>query len=236
MLSTPVLLALALAASPSVTPKPTLVRAAPLRTGEIQSPRRLFNTGLQEEEQGNLTRAVQFYLSARLSLRRSIADELYARGAAYRLVRILAGYDDDAAAAAALLVASETLTPTSDLAPLIRTLLRRLDEGRHGPDLQAIQGVIASIRYRARDDLTVIELEEGSERRLILTEGVVGPVSAGDRVRVMVRRDRKHAIAGWRLIAIGAVEGFSWQMLAVSGLPGDAGEAQGALLGSGIRH
>jgi hypothetical protein len=207
-------------------PKPTLVRAAPLRSGDVQSPRRLFNTGLSEEEQGNLTRAVQYYLSARLSIRHSFADELYARGAGYRLVRILAGYDDDAAAAAAMLVSSDDTTLSSDLAPLIRTLLRRLMD-----DLEAKKGVISSIRYRAKDNHTVIEIEgQDDERQLILAEGSVGPFSAGDRVRILMRRDRKQAYAGWRLVAMGPAENDSWQMLAVSGLPGEPGEAYGALL------
>jgi hypothetical protein len=197
--------------------KPTLVRAAPLRGGEIQSPRRLFNTGLKEEEEGNLTRAVQFYLSARLSLRQSFADELYARGAGYRLVRILAGYDDDAAAAAAMLVTAEDTSLSSDLAPLIRTLLRRMME-----DLESKTGIISSIRFRARDNQTVIEIEEGEERHLVLADGSVGPFSAGDEVRILMRRDRKAAYAGWRMIAIGPADTDSWQMLSVSGLPGDA--------------
>jgi hypothetical protein len=225
MLLLPVALLLAVA-SPAQA-KPTLVRAAPLRGGELQSPRRLFNIGLNEEEQGNLTRAVQFYLSARLSVRHSFADELYARGAGYRLVRILAGYDDDAAAAAAMLVSSDADAPiSSDLAPLIRTLLRRLME-----DLESKKGVISSIRYRARENQTVIEIEGlDDERQLILAEGSVGPFSAGDRVRILMRRDRKQALAGWRLVAIGPSENDSWQMLAVSGLPGEPGEAYGSLL------
>jgi hypothetical protein len=222
MLPLPVAVLLAFA-SPAQA-KPTLVRAAPLRGGELQSPRRLFNIGLREEDQGNFTRAVQYYLSARLSSRNSFADELYARGAGYRLVRILAEYDDDAAAAAAMLVSSDE-PHSSDLAPLIRTLLRRLME-----DLESKKGVIASVRYRARDNQTVIEMEDGDDRALILTDGAVGPFSAGDHVRILVRRDRKQALAGWRLVAIGPAGTDSWQMLAVSGLPGEAGEAFGALL------
>lgn len=220
-----------LLAAPPAFADPTMVRAAPIRAGEIQSPRRLFNTGLSEEEEGNLTRAVQFYLSARLSARHSYADELYARGAGFRLVRILAGYDDDAAAAAAILVsAEEDLTLSSDLAPLIRTLLRRLDDEGAGPDLETTTGVIASIRFRPRHNQTVIEVESEEEKRLILADGVVGPFSAGDQVRILVRRDRKRAYAGWRLVAIGHAEADGWQMLSVTGLPGEAGEAYGALL------
>ncbi len=209
-----------------------LVRAAPLRTGAILSPRRLFNNGLSEEEQGNMTRAVQYYLSARLSARHSFADQLYARGAGYRLVRVLAGYDDDAAAAAAMLV-SEIDPSSSDLAPLIRTLLRRLDDEGDGADLVTKKGVILSIRYRVHEKQSVLEmdLDGDDEKQLILADGGVGPFSAGDRVRVLVRRDRKRAYAGWRLIAVGHADADGWQMLAVSGLPGDAGEAYGALLG-----
>jgi hypothetical protein len=219
-----IVIALLGSASPAAA-KPILVRAAPVRGGDVQSPRRLFNTGLSEEEGGNFTRAVQYYLSARLSLRHSFADELYARGAGYRLVRILAGYDDDAAAAAAMLVSVEAdATLSSDLAPLIRSLLNR--------DLERTKGVISSIRFRPRDHQSVIELEvEGEEeKRLILADGVVGPFSAGDQVRILIRKDRKHAFAGWRLIAIGHADADGWQMLAVTGLPGEAGEAYGALL------
>lgn len=213
--------------------KPQLVRAAPVRGTRIQSPRRLFNSGLVEEEQGNVTRAVQFYLSARLSIRRSFADELYARGAGYRLVRILAGYDDDAAAAAAMLVSDEAESPaTSDLAPLVRTLLRRLDDDGTGADLEVALGVIASVRYKPRTRQTVIEImaEEENERRLVLAEGPVGPFSAGDPVRILVRRDRSRAYAGWRLVAVGHAEADGWQLLSVSGLPGQAGDEYGALL------
>jgi hypothetical protein len=113
---------------------------------------------------------------------------------------------------------------SSDLAPLIRTLLNR--------DLERTTGVIASVRYRPREDQSVIELEvDGeSDKRLILAEGVIGPFTAGDHVRLLIRKDRKHAFAGWRLIAAGPSEADGWQMLAVTGLPGEAGEAFGALL------
>src|SRR5262245_33086245 len=84
-----------------------IVRAAPLRQDNEWPPRRLFNAGLDAEQHGNLTLAVQLYMSARLAVRTSIADELYVRGAALRLVRILSGYDDDAAAAVATLIKEE---------------------------------------------------------------------------------------------------------------------------------
>lgn len=225
-------LVILMASSSAAWAKPQLVRAAPIRGTRIQSPRRLFNTGLAQEEQGNVTKAVQFYLSARLSVRHSFADELYARGAGYRLVRILAGYDDDAAAAAAMLVSDEADSPvTSDLAPLVRTLLRRLDDEGAGPDLESARGVIVSVRYKPRTEQTVIEvMEDEEERRLVLAEGPVGPFSAGDPVRILVRRDRHRAFAGWRLVAIGHAKADGWQLLSVSGLPGQAGAEYGVLL------
>jgi hypothetical protein len=210
---------LLLLASAPAAGRPQLVRAESVRGPAVLSPRRLFNTGLIEEEQGNLLKAVQFYMSARLSLRSSFADELYARGASYRLVRILAGYDDDAAAAAAVSISThpDAQVP-SDLAPLIRSLLRRIDDDEKDGDLETASGVIESLRFRDVSRQTVIELAVGDERRLVMADGSIGPFSAGDSVRVLARRDRSRALASWRLIAIGPAEADGWQLLAVANL------------------
>src|SRR5262249_17872838 len=135
-----------------------LVRAAPLRGDPEWPPRRLFNAALSAEEQGNKTLAVQLYMSARLAARDSLADELYARGAGLRLVRILAGYDDDAAAAAAMLVTKEAgPKATTDLAPLIRTLMRRF-ERTDDKELTYLTGVISAIRFKPTG-VAMIELK-----------------------------------------------------------------------------
>ncbi|MCK6544336.1 hypothetical protein L6R52_00555 [Myxococcota bacterium] len=205
-----------------------IVRAAPLRGDAEWPPRRLFNAGLEAEQQGNKTRAVQLYMSARLAARGTIADELYARGAGLKLVRILAGYDDDAATAAALLVTSEAgEKTTTDLAPLIRTLLRRVD--REDQELQVLRGTIASIRFHQGRASIELALADG-DRRIVAADGAVGPFSAGDEVRAFVRRDSTRAAAGWRLVGMGHAKADGWQLLAVSGLPGQAGPAYGALM------
>lgn len=205
-----------------------LVRAAPLRGDAEWPPRRLFNAGLEAEQQGNKTRAVQLYMSARLAGRGTIADDLYARGAGLRLVRILAGYDDDAATAAALLVTGEAgEKTTTDLAPLIRTLLRRVE--RDDQELQVLRGTIASIRFQQGRASIELTLADG-ERRIIAADGSVGPFSAGDEVRAFVRRDSTRAAASWRLVGMGHAKSDGWQLLAVSGLPGEAGPAYGALM------
>jgi hypothetical protein len=67
-----------------------LVVAAPTRSAEEASPRRLFNAALRAEEKGDLLAATQLLLAARLAPRRALADTIYARGAGLRLVRLLA--------------------------------------------------------------------------------------------------------------------------------------------------
>jgi hypothetical protein len=122
----PIVLALALFYAPAaLAAEPArLVFAAPTRAGEEWSARRLFNAALRAEERGNLMAACQLFMASRLAPRASFADVLYARGAALRLVRLLAGRDDDAALASALII--EDRGETSDLGPLIRSLMRRL--------------------------------------------------------------------------------------------------------------
>lgn len=211
-----------------------IVRAAPLRQDAEWPPRRLFNAGLDAEQRGNLTVAVQLYMSARLAERASVADELYARGAALRLVRILSGYDDDAAAAVASLIKDEAGDRTStDLAPLLRSMIRRIERASEKEELSFMTGTISSIRVPHGSGHALIELrlnDEG-ERRIIAAEGPVGPFSAGDPVRVMVRRDSARAAAGWKLIGMAHAKADGWQILAITGLPGDAGPAYGALIG-----
>jgi hypothetical protein len=211
-----------------------LVRAAPLRGDPDWSPRRLFNAALSAEEQGNRTLAVQLYMSARLAARDSIADELYARGAGLRLVRILAGYDDDAAAAAAMLVTKEAgPRATTDLAPLIRTLMRRFERS-DDRELTYLTGTIGAIRVKSSGEAYIeLHLDDAvkeGEKRTIVAEGPVGPFSAGDPVRVLAKRDVIRALTRWRLVAMAHARADGWQILSVSGLPGEPGPAYGALL------
>jgi hypothetical protein len=211
-----------------------IVRAAPLRQDAEWPPRRLFNAGLDAEQKGNLTHAVQLYMSARLAQRVSIADDLYVRGAALRLVRILSGYDDDAAAAVATLIKEEAGDRAStDLAPLIRSLLRRADKANDDHELSFMTGTIVSIRVPsgASNALIELRLDGEGERRIIGAEGPVGPFSAGDPVRVMVKRDSARAASSWKLIGMAHAKADGWQILAISGLPGEPGPAYGALIG-----
>lgn len=197
-----------------------LVRAAPVAGNESWSPRRLFNAALEGEQRGDLVGAVQLYLSARLSQRLSYADQLYARGAGLRMVRVLAGFDDDAATAAALMVSAEAERgAATDLAPLIRSLLHRLQ--RDG-ELEVLRGTIAAIRFHKRLGVSIVEVEDQDteERRVVLAEGTLGPFSAGDAVRMLVKRDQTRALASWRMIAVGPGAADGWQLLSVQGLPG----------------
>jgi hypothetical protein len=205
-----------------------LLRAAPLRGDPEWSPRRLFNAGLAAEDNGNKTLAVQLYMSARLAARGGIADDLYARGAGLRLVRVLAGYDDDAAAAAAYLVQREAgVRATTDLAPLIRTLLRRFDRD----ELALLTGTIMSVRVQKTTGHALVALHtEDGERRVVYAEGFVGPFSAGDPVRVLVKKENSRSAASYRLVAMSHAKADGWQILGVSGLPGEAGPAYGAPL------
>jgi hypothetical protein len=195
-----------------------LVRAAPVAGHESWSPRRLFNAALAGEQRGDLMGAVQLYLSARLSRRESFADQLYARGAGLRLVRVLAGVDDDAATAAALMVSAEAErgSPT-DLAPLIRSLLHRLE---NAGELEVLKGTIAAVRFHKRLGCSIVEVEDEhtEERRVILAEGTIGPFSAGDLVRMLVKKDQTRALASWRMVAVGPAEADGWQVVSVQGL------------------
>lgn len=207
-----------------------IVRAAPVQGDREWSPRRLFNTALAAEEEGNATRAVQLYLAARLVERHSFADELYARGSALRLVRVLSSYDDEAASAAALWLRRESRDRAlTDLAPLIRLLLQRLESSTGG--YEVLVGTIASIRFREETGHAIIEMVTADDaQRLIRADAVVGPFSAGDPVRVLVRRDSTHALAEHRLVAMGHAAADGWQLIAARGLPGAPGPAYGALL------
>lgn len=221
-------------AAPAQADEQKIVRAAPLRQDSDWPPRRLFNAGLEAEQKGNLVVAVQLYMSARLASRVSIADDLYARGAALRLVRILSAHDDDAAAAVATLIKEEAGDRTStDLAPLIRSLIRRADRANDEHELSFMTGTIASIRVpnNASNALIELRLEGEGERRIISAEGPVGPFSAGDPVRVMVKRDNTRAASAWKLIGMAHAKADGWQILAISGLPGAPGPAYGALIG-----
>ncbi len=198
---------------------PTLVRAAPTSGTTVWSPRRLFNAGLAAEENGGSVEAVRLYLAARLAPRKSYADELYAKGAGLRLVRILAGYDDDAATAAAMLVEDEARrSGYTDLSPLIRTLVGRLQDD--AGELEIIRGRIDAVRYRAPDDAAVIRLKmKDGAMRVFAAHGPVGPFSAGDQIRAMVRRERHGHWAEWRLVSLSYAGDDGWGLLAVDNLP-----------------
>lgn len=196
-----------------------LVVAAPTRSAEEASPRRLFNAALRAEEKGDLLAATQLLLAARLAPRRALADTIYARGAGLRLVRLLAPRDEDAALAAALLV--DDGGASSDLAPLIRALMRRLDDAREAP-VKVWSGVLTQLRYEARLDRVYAELElDGGARHLFEADGPIGPFSAGHRVTVMVHESR--SVRGASRIALVAMKSDrldGWQLLRVRRLPG----------------
>ncbi len=211
-------LALAIVAA-QPDPEPRLLLAAPTRTGVEASPRRLFNAALRAQEKGDLALAVQLFMAARLAPRLSFADELYARGAAQRQVRLLAGRDDDAAAAAAVMIGNHK-NEAGDLEALIRTLLRRFDPG-HSDALEIANGTLMSVRFHRPTGRVWIEIEiDGAERRLIEADGPIGPFSAGHRVAIVMAKLHGKAAIGWRLIAMGGERSDGWQILSARGVPG----------------
>ncbi|MFO0726773.1 MAG: hypothetical protein U1E65_23500 [Myxococcota bacterium] len=222
-------LALSAVAGPSSADESSrLVFAAPTRAGEEWSARRLFNAALRSEERGNLLAACQLFMASRLAPRSSFADVLYARGAALRLVRLLAGRDDDAALAAAMLI--EDKGETSDLGPLIRTLMRRLESERS--EVELMTGTLLSLRYNPRTERVTIEVEvDGGDRKIIEADGAVAPFSAGNRVTALVRRVSGRASAGLHLIGLSKEGHDGWTMLRIHGLPGDPFEKEGSLIG-----
>ncbi len=179
-----------------------------------RSPRQLFNQGLGHEERGERTEAIRAYLAAGLGSKSSFADELYAQGAGLRLVRLLAGEDDDAALAVAIGLAGE-VDQEEPASPLLRSLLSRLNLERarwqHG------KASIASVRYRTEDNLSLIELrKEGGKRQVVLAKGRISPFTAGDQIRVVLRKESKKALAGWRLVAMGYQSEPAWRLLGLS--------------------
>ncbi|MEQ9498326.1 MAG: hypothetical protein RIT81_15745 [Deltaproteobacteria bacterium] len=222
----PALLFATLAFTQVAEASPTLVRAAPTTGTTVWSPRRLFNAALAAEENGGSVEAVRLYLAARLAPRKSYADQMYAKGAGLRLVRILAGYDDDAATAAAMLVDDEARrSGYTDLAPLIRSLVRRMEDPE--ADLQIVRGRIDAVRYRPADDAAVVRLRlrDGS-LRVFAAHGPVGPFSAGDQIRALVRREQFGQWAHWRLVSLSYAGDDGWGLLAVDNLPRSNGQAQ----------
>ncbi|MCC7384137.1 MAG: hypothetical protein IT384_20000 [Deltaproteobacteria bacterium] len=204
-----------------------LVFAARTRVADEWSPRRLFNAALRKEESDNLTQACQLLMAARLAPRLSFADELYARGAALRMVRLLAGRDDDAAAAVALLIGEGV--ESGELAPLVRTLVRRLSE----PGLDHFGGLIVAVRLERASRRVVIDLDvDGGERRTLEADGPIGPFSAGQRVELIARRLPGRPQIGWRLIAMSAEGADGWQILRVQRIEGEPTDPEGTLLGS----
>ncbi len=215
-----------LAQAPAWADEPVgrFVVAASTRSEE-QSPRRLFNAGLRAEETGNLALACQLFMAARLAGRDGVADKLYARGAALRLVRLLAGRDDDAASAAAVLI--EDRGESSDLGPLVRTLLRRVQGER--PAVEIVTGTLLSTRWTRATDGVLLELElDGGDTRVVEADAPVSPLSAGLRVRAMVRKTSGRAAAGWRLIAMGREQADGWQLIRVADLPGTPMDVDGS--------
>lgn len=208
----------ALAPSPARSDEPVgrFMVAASTRSEE-QSPRRLFNQGLRAEESGNLALACQLFMAARLAARDSVADALYARGAALRLVRVLAGRDDDAASAAAVLI--EDGGESSDLAPLVRSLLRRVHGDRAAVEL--LSATLVSTRWTRATDSVLLELElDDGERRVVEADAPVSPLSAGLRIRALVRKTSGRAASSWRLVAMGREHADGWQLIRVTDLPG----------------
>ena len=203
-------------ATPAHADGPKFVVAASTRSDE-QSPRRLFNAGLRAEESGNLTVACQLFMAARLASRSGVADALYARGAALRLVRILAGRDDDAASAAAVLI--EDRGESSDLGPLVRSLIRRF--GTEPANLEMAHGTIIAARWNRATEAIALEVElESGETRVVEAQAQIAPISAGQQVKMLVKKTRGHAAAGWTLIALARESADGWQILRVDGLPG----------------
>lgn len=188
-----------------------LVQAAPTE-GRAASPRRLFNMGLAAEEKGDGLGAVARYMAARAVPRTSFADTLYARGAGLRLIRLLAGRDDDAAAAIATALAQDGGSrPGTDLSPLVRSLLAHVER-----DLEVLEGVLVAVRLDAEGgtELRVVDAEGVS--RLIRAIAPVRPFTAGDAVRVLVRRGPE-AVA--QLVAMGPKADQAWRLLEVRSVP-----------------
>lgn len=191
--------------------RPTeLVRAAAPTSGRVPSPRRLFNSGLAAEEQGQGPQAVARYLQARMVPRTSFADALYARGAGLRLLRLLAGRDDDAATAiAALLARDGEPEPGSELSPLMRSLLARV-----GERLEVWTGVVTAVTLdRAGGAWLTLRRPDGDARK-VWSPAPVSPFSAGDPARVVARRRGDDYV----LVALGRPETRTWGLLAVRGL------------------
>lgn len=213
-------LALVLAGAPAAVARPALVRAdAEARPGP--SPRRLFNMGLVAEQRGDGLTAVARYMAARLAPRTSFADDLYARGAGLRLLRLLAGRDDDAAAAVAAALASDgSAKPGTDLSPLVRSLLRRLER-----EFLVVEGIIEGVKLDAEGGTRLVIRDGAGAEHVIRAPAPVGPFTAGDAVRVVARR---HLEGEATLVALGHTESDAWRLMAVRGLAA-AGAALGAL-------
>lgn len=220
-----VVLALAGGAIPAKAEPPGRFVVAASTRSEEQSPRRLFNAGLRAEEGGNLALACQLFMAARLAARESVADVLYARGAALRLVRVLAGRDDDAASAAAVLI--EDAGESSDLGPLVRTLLRRVRGER--PAVEMLSATLVATRWARATDTVLLELElDSGEQRVVEADAPVSPLSAGLRVKVLVRKTHGRASSSWRLVAMGREHADGWQLIRVADLPGTPMDVDGA--------
>jgi hypothetical protein len=209
----PVALALVIASTPGAAlgpETPALVRAADAPT-HAPSPRRLFNLGLGAEEVGDGGGAVARYMAAGLVPRSSFADALYARGAALRLIRFLAGRDDDAAAAVAtLLSGDDEVRPGTELSPLLRSLLVRVEQ-----ELVLSEGILSSVRLDPHGG-AILEILDGSGgARVVHAPAPVAPFSAGDGVRFLARQGAGGAT---ELVALGAVDTGAWRLLAVRGL------------------
>jgi len=203
------------------------VLAAAQATDSAWSPRRLFNAGLVAEETGNLTEACQFMMAARLTMRRGFTDDLYAKGALLRLLKIVAGRDEDAATAAAFQVARAARSSALD--PMVKMLVRRLDRT---DDLASVTGTILSVRLDKRTRHLMIELEPDHGTARIIDVGPrLGSFTAGHRVRALLRRVDGRARAGWRLVALSAERAEGWELMRVRGLEGAPVPSHGGPLG-----
>lgn len=201
------LLAAWIGAAPALVPSPALLHAA---APDTLSPRRLFNKGLAAEERGDNLDAVASYMAARLAHRTSFADTLYARGAGLRLIRLLAGRDDDAAAAVASVLAdSGGSRPGTDLSPLVRSLLARVEH-----ELQPVEGVLQSVQLLKAGGTRLVIVEAGGELQTVDATAPVGPFSPGDKVRLLMR-PREGAQA--TLVVLGRAGEGGWRLMTLAG-------------------
>ena len=85
--------------------------------------------------------------------------------------------------------------------------------------LEMRSGTITSMRYRKASGVVHIELDgDDGEKRIISSDAPVSPFTAGQQVRVLLRRMHGKAAAGWRVIAMAHSDASSWEIIRVSRL------------------